>query len=67
LQLVVGLDKGFGLKISDPGTAKEVLKTSIDGGSRPKKMSATKARRNERRAFLSRKGFLKSIQDGGVA
>ncbi|MEW6160508.1 MAG: acyl carrier protein [Verrucomicrobiota bacterium] len=26
LQLVVALDKNFGLKIPDPGTAKEVLK-----------------------------------------
>ena len=27
LQLVVGLDKSFGLKIPDPATAKEVLKS----------------------------------------
>lgn len=27
LQLVVGLDKSFGLKITDPGAAREILQT----------------------------------------
>jgi len=43
LQLVVGLDKHFGLKVPDPATAKEVLKsvnTMVaavqSGGGKPK-------------------------------
>jgi acyl carrier protein len=42
LQLVVGLDKGFGLKISDPGTAKDVLKNvNSMVAAVQRKMSAT--------------------------
>lgn len=42
LQLVVGLDKSFGLKITDPGAAREILQTvsSMAGAVRAMKAAA---------------------------